>query len=75
MDNLTNQELFDQLKKYGFSAGPVNESTRFLYENRLKKLIRESDLCRMDWKNNEDAKNIQSFIHKKRKIEDNDELK
>ena len=74
MDEFTNQELFDELKKYGFSAGPINDSTRFLYENRLKKLISESDLRKMDWKNNEDAKSIQSFNKRKRKNEDNDDL-
>ncbi|XP_028811038.1 thymopoietin a isoform X5 [Denticeps clupeoides] len=36
---LTNEDLKDQLLKYGISAGPIVASTRKLYEKRLQKLL------------------------------------
>jgi membrane protein Man1 len=56
MNELTNQELLDQLKKYGISAGPVNESTRFLYENRLKKLIEDEKTVKKSFRGNHQKK-------------------
>ncbi|XP_026882438.2 thymopoietin a isoform X2 [Electrophorus electricus] len=36
---LTNEDLKDQLLKYGVSAGPIVASTRKVYEKRLQKLL------------------------------------
>ncbi|XP_065537202.1 inner nuclear membrane protein Man1 [Lathamus discolor] len=39
---LTDEELFSELRRFGFSPGPVTESTRPVYLKKLKKL-REDD--------------------------------
>ncbi|XP_056133322.1 inner nuclear membrane protein Man1 [Lampris incognitus] len=38
---LTDEELFSELKRFGFSAGPVTENTRPVYLKKLKKLREE----------------------------------
>ncbi|VDP90407.1 unnamed protein product [Echinostoma caproni] len=38
-DNLTDKELRESLKKLGFDAGPITESTRSVYEKKLLKLM------------------------------------
>ncbi|XP_039214581.1 inner nuclear membrane protein Man1 isoform X2 [Crotalus tigris] len=38
---LTDEELFSELKRFGFSPGPVTESTRPVYIKKLKKLREE----------------------------------
>lgn len=38
---LTDEELFSQLRRYGLSPGPVTESTRPVYLKKLKKLREE----------------------------------
>ncbi|KAJ3612390.1 hypothetical protein NHX12_020666 [Muraenolepis orangiensis] len=38
---LTDEELFSELKRLGFSAGPVTENTRPVYLKKLKKLREE----------------------------------
>uniref|UniRef100_A0A8C3RPC2 LEM domain-containing protein n=1 Tax=Chelydra serpentina TaxID=8475 RepID=A0A8C3RPC2_CHESE len=35
---LTDEELFSELRRFGFSPGPVTESTRPVYLKKLKKL-------------------------------------
>ncbi|XP_038134066.1 inner nuclear membrane protein Man1 [Cyprinodon tularosa] len=38
---ITDEELFSQLKFYGFSPGPVTENTRPVYLKKLKKFLEE----------------------------------
>lgn len=38
---LSDEELFSQLRRYGLSPGPVTESTRPVYLKKLKKLREE----------------------------------
>jgi hypothetical protein len=39
MEKLSNQEILTLCKKYNITVGPVTDSTRFLYENRLKMIF------------------------------------
>uniref|UniRef100_A0A2K6GIT3 Inner nuclear membrane protein Man1 n=1 Tax=Propithecus coquereli TaxID=379532 RepID=A0A2K6GIT3_PROCO len=41
---LSDEELFSQLRRYGLSPGPVTESTRPVYLKKLKKLREEEQL-------------------------------
>ena len=36
MEKLSNQDIQSLCKKYNINAGPVSDTTRFLYERRLK---------------------------------------
>jgi hypothetical protein len=40
VDKLTDEELFEKLKFYKINCGPVQPTTRALYENRLKKHLK-----------------------------------
>lgn len=40
VEQLTDKELFDKLKFYKINCGPVQPTTRALYENRLKKHLK-----------------------------------
>ena len=41
---LSDEELFSQLRRYGLSPGPVTESTRPVYLKKLKKLREDTAL-------------------------------
>lgn len=40
IEELTDQELYEQLKYYKINCGPVMDTTRSLYENRLRKHLK-----------------------------------
>uniref|UniRef100_A0A5K3ETE2 LEM domain-containing protein n=1 Tax=Mesocestoides corti TaxID=53468 RepID=A0A5K3ETE2_MESCO len=42
MSSLTDNELRDKLREYGFESGPIVPSTRKVYERKLDRLIKES---------------------------------
>ena len=69
LEKLSNNEILSLLKKYNLQFGPVTDSTRVLYEKRLKKYFDEITTQKMDWNDViRDEKN-DTNLNKKRKLE------
>ncbi len=70
MEKLSNQEILNLCKKHNIIVGPVTDSTRFLYEKRLKKII-NLDLLETAFNMNWNATcNSETNTNKKRKLDE-----
>ena len=54
LNKLTNDELFSVMKKNGLNAGPVMQTTRFLYEKKLINFLNEKQLTSVEIERNEE---------------------
>ena len=72
LEELSNQEIHSLLRKYNLQVGPVTNTTRSIYEKRLKNLFDEmSSAQKMDWNDvvKEETKTGDLNISKKRKLD------